>query len=245
MNYTEPADPPSQLFTKRCILLQMFNDRDAIAVKICGLTQASQAVAIAQMGVTALGFICVPSSRRYIAPPEIGTICQQLPERLLTVAVVANPTLEELQTIIRLSQVKAIQLHGDESPAFCQQVQQQWPALKVIKALRVQSRQTLESIPAYAPYVHWLLLDAYHPQQLGGTGAPFDWTLLQDWPMPCRWWLAGGITPENCRQAVAQTHPHGIDLSSGVEVSPGIKDLGRVTALLQALGVNADHSLHS
>ncbi|XFA72227.1 phosphoribosylanthranilate isomerase [Thermosynechococcaceae cyanobacterium Okahandja] len=218
---------------------------DPIAVKICGLTQADQAVAIARMGVSALGFICVPNSRRYIPPSAIASICQQLPEGVLTVGVVANPTLAALEDLIHRSQVQAIQLHGDESPAFCEQVQQQYPNLQVIKALRVKSKETLEAIPAYVPHVSRLLLDAYHPQQLGGTGAPFDWRLLQDWQIPCSWWLAGGITPENCRQAVAQTRPHGLDLSSGVEISPGIKDLGRVAALLHALGINADHPLHS
>ncbi|WP_448534472.1 phosphoribosylanthranilate isomerase [Parathermosynechococcus lividus] len=223
----------------------MFNDLDAIAVKICGLTQAEQAVAIAQMRVSALGFICVPSSPRYIPPPAIAAITQQLPETVLTVAVVANPTLEALDSLIHRSNVKAIQLHGHESPAFCQQVQQHYPHVQIIKALRVKSKDTLASIPHYIPYVTRLLLDAYHPQQLGGTGTPFDWRLLQHLSIACPWWLAGGITPENCRQAIAQTHPHGIDLSSGVEISPGIKDLGRVATLLKTLGVNANPTPHS
>lgn len=244
MNYRKLAAPPQQLFTKRCILLQMFNTFDPVAVKICGLTQAAQAVAIARMGVTALGFICVPSSARYIAPSAIAKITQQLPEEVLTVAVVANPTLEALQSLLHRSNVKALQLHGSESPAFCQQLRQQFPDVQLIKALRVKSQDTLQEIPAYIPHVNCLLLDAYHPQQLGGTGSPFDWQLLQGLRIDCPWWLAGGITPENCRQAIAQTRPHGIDVCSGVEVRPGIKDLTRVQALLQALRVKTNPSVH-
>ncbi|BAC09824.1 phosphoribosylanthranilate isomerase [Thermosynechococcus vestitus] len=215
-----------------------------IAVKICGLTLPEQAIAIAQMGVSALGFITVPHSPRYVSAPTIAEICRQLPPAVLTVAVVANLDLEALANLVTTTGVQALQLHGSESPEFCQSVRQTFPNIVLIKALRVQSAATLAAIPAYASTVDRILLDAYHPQQLGGTGQPFDWTLLKALHIPCPWWLAGGITPENCRQAIAQTQPQGIDLASGVESRPGVKDLGRVAALLSNLGINANHSLY-
>lgn len=215
-----------------------------IAVKICGLTLPEQAVAIAEMGVRALGFIAVRSSPRYVPPEVIADICHLLPPAVLTVAVVANPDLEELQHLVITTGVQGVQLHGSESPEFCQRVRDTFPDRVLIKALRVRSPATLAEISAYAPLVDRILLDAYHPQQLGGTGQPFDWTLLKGLQIPCPWWLAGGITPENCRQAIAQTQPQGIDLSSGVESRPGVKDLGRVAALLSNLGINANHSPH-
>lgn len=215
-----------------------------ISVKICGLTQAEQAIAIAEMGVSALGFITVPHSPRYVPAATIAAICRQLPPAVLTVAVVANLDLEELQNLVTTTGVQAVQLHGSESADFCQQVRHVLPNILLIKALRVRSAATLAEIPTYAPIVDRILLDAYHPQQLGGTGQPFDWTLLKELRVPCPWWLAGGITPENCRQAIAQTQPQGIDLASGVESQPGVKDLGRVAALLSNLGINANHPLH-
>lgn len=215
-----------------------------IAVKICGLTLPEQAIAIAQMGVSALGFITVPHSPRYVPAATIAEICRQLPPSVLTVAVVANLDLAALAHLVTITGVQALQLHGSESPEVCQQVRHAVPNIVLIKALRVRSAATLAEIPAYAPIVDRILLDAYHPQQLGGTGQPFDWTLLKALQVPCPWWLAGGITPENCRQAIAQTQAQGIDLASGVESRPGVKDLGRVAALLSNLGINANHPLH-
>lgn len=235
-----------EFFTKWCISLQMLNSTipPKISVKICGLTQPEQAIAIAHMGVSALGFISVPHSPRYVPAAVIADICRQLPPSVLTVAVVANLDVEELAHLVTTTGVQAVQLHGRESADFCQQVRHALPNIVLVKALRVQSAATLAEIPTYAPIVDRILLDAYHPQQLGGTGQPFDWTLLKALQVPCPWWLAGGITPENCRQAIAQTHPQGIDLASGVESRPGVKDLGRVAALLSNLGINANPPLH-
>ncbi|MFN4278773.1 phosphoribosylanthranilate isomerase [Thermosynechococcus sp.] len=215
-----------------------------IGVKICGLTLPEQAIAIAQMGVGALGFITVPYSPRYVPVATIADICRRLPPAVLTVAVVANLDLDALAHLVTTTGVQALQLHGSESPDFCQRVREALPNIVLIKALRVRSAATLAEIPAYAPVVDRILLDAYHPQQLGGTGRSFDWGLLKNLRLPCPWWLAGGITPENCRQAIAQTQPQGIDLASGVESRPGVKDLGRVAALLSNLGINANRPPH-
>lgn len=205
-------------------------------IKICGITRLDQASAIAQLGATALGFICVPSSKRYISPPAIRQIVDFLPPQLAKIGVFANATRSEILETVAESGLTGVQLHGDETPEFCQQLQNQLPGeIELIKALRVQSSQTLETAETYFSKVNSLLLDAYHPQLLGGTGQTLDWQALKAFQPPCDWFLAGGLTPENIQTALAQLHPDGIDLSSGVERSPGDKDLEKVETLLTQL----------
>lgn len=208
-----------------------------LKLKICGLTQASQAVEIAQLGVDAIGFICVTSSPRFIAPGQILEITQKLTQfpHLLTVGVFANAELKTIQETITISQINTIQLHGQESPETVSQIRQQFPNYTLLKALRVKDALSLEQTKDYAPLVDVLLLDAYHPEQLGGTGLAWDWSLLKNFRPGCEWWLAGGLNPDNVIDAIQTTQPPGIDLSSGVELRPGLKDLTKVQALTQNL----------
>lgn len=210
-------------------------------VKICGITQADQGRAIATLGADALGFICVSQSPRYMTPQQIQTISQQLPattlkgEPLSRIGVFANADSNLIEQTIEICQLTGVQLHGDESPAFCRQLKAQLPGIELIKALRVRSADTLTQIAAYETIVDTLLLDAYAPQALGGTGHTWDWTLLQEFTPRCPWLLAGGLTPDNCQHALMALSPPGIDLSSGVERSPGHKDLQKVEQLFQQL----------
>ncbi|APB33196.1 N-(5'-phosphoribosyl)anthranilate isomerase [Gloeomargarita lithophora Alchichica-D10] len=205
-------------------------------VKICGLTRVEQAVAIARMGVTAVGIICVPSSPRYVAPAQQQELNHALADYpVWRVGVFAQSPIPEVIEIARTSGFNALQLHGEESPADCQYVREALPQVFLIKAMRVRDAGSLAAIAAYAPWVDRILLDAYDPQHLGGTGLAWDWQMLADQTPSLRWWLAGGVTPENCGAAVAQTQPDGIDVSSGVEVAPGVKDLPRVEQLLQRI----------
>ncbi|USR93225.1 phosphoribosylanthranilate isomerase [Phormidium yuhuli AB48] len=203
-------------------------------IKICGITQASQGRAIVQAGATALGFISVKASPRYISPKEIARISQDLPP-CDRIGVVANASREEIVELARQAPLTGIQLHGNESPEFCQTLRQQLPGLELIKALRIRQTSDLEQSDRYQAVVDSLLLDAYHPQQLGGTGQTLDWQALRSFEPAIPWFLAGGLTPDNITQALTQLHPQGIDLSSGVERSPGDKDLDKVHALFQHL----------
>ncbi|MBD0268833.1 MAG: phosphoribosylanthranilate isomerase [Cyanobacteria bacterium Co-bin8] len=208
-------------------------------VKICGITQADQAVAIAHLGATALGFICVPASPRYITPEHIDNIGEALKDTiqrsLETVGVFADADLKTLETTVKTGQLSSIQLHGNESPELCRQIRQQLPGIAIIKALRIRSAQDLIQAVRFEPEVDGLLLDAYHPQLLGGTGKTLDWASLQSFQPACPWLLAGGLTPDNVVDALTQLSPDGIDLSSGVEVSPGVKDLDQVKRLFERL----------
>jgi phosphoribosylanthranilate isomerase len=154
------------------------------------------------------------------------------------VGVFVDASVDEIVQVAAIARLTAIQLHGKESPQFCQQLRSVLPGLEIIKAFRVRSAETLAQTRSYEQHVDALLLDAYHPVtdpgQFGGTGAIFDWTMLQSFRPDCAWLLAGGITPQNVAEAIA-VQPDGIDLSSGVEVSPGDKDLAAVARLFATL----------
>lgn len=208
-----------------------------LRVKICGITQPAQGRSIAQLGVSALGFICVAASPRYVAPAQIRAIVEALPPEAPVdrVGVFVDATLEEIQQVVAIAQLTAVQLHGNESPDGCQRVREALPHIELIKALRVRDAATLDLAHRYAPHIDTLLLDAYHPHLYGGTGATLDWAMLRDFDPGCPWLLAGGLTPDNVQHALRATHPHGIDLSSGVERSPGDKDVGLVERLMGAI----------
>jgi phosphoribosylanthranilate isomerase len=204
-------------------------------IKICGITQPDQGCAIATMGATALGFICVPASPRYVTPAQVRAVVEQLPENIDRIGVFASTSCEEIENTVASSGLNAVQLHGDESPEFCHHLRSILPNVEIIKALRVRSLQALEQADVYTTCVDTLLLDAYDPQQLGGTGKTLDWANLQQFQPGCPWLLAGGLTPDNVLDALNQVRPNGIDLSSGVERAPGDKDLSKVAQLFEHL----------
>ncbi|MEI6369192.1 MAG: phosphoribosylanthranilate isomerase [Nostocales cyanobacterium ELA608] len=205
-------------------------------VKICGITQPQQSLAIASLGATALGFICVPSSPRYVTIAQIQAAIAPLSQNIDKIGVFANTTIAEISQIVTKSGLTGIQLHGEETPEFCQQLRQSLPQVEIIKAIRVRSLEHLQTTTNYTDYVDTLLLDAYHPQQLGGTGQTLNWHKLnQEFSPSLPWFLAGGLTADNILTALSHIQPSGIDLSSGVEHSPGNKDLHKVALLFQKL----------
>jgi phosphoribosylanthranilate isomerase len=205
-------------------------------VKICGITRRDQGIAIANLGATALGFICVPNTKRYVSAEQIHTIVTEIPTNIDFIGVFANSSTEEITQVVKASGLNAIQLHGDESPSFCSDLKQTLPNIEIIKALRVSSIDGLEQALTYTNYADTLLLDAYDPSQLGGTGKTLDWQILTKFNPTCPWFLAGGLTPDNILTALNQVQPSGIDLSSGVEHAPGDKDLDKVARLFEQLG---------
>jgi phosphoribosylanthranilate isomerase len=206
-------------------------------VKICGITRPEQGQAIAALGATALGFICVPNSPRYVTKLQISAVVKKLPLNIEKIGVFVNSPLEEIQHTIADCGLNGAQLHGDESPEFCQQLRASVPSIEIIKALRIRSFEDLNEAAIYSLCVDTLLLDAYHPQQQGGTGKTLDWMMLKEFSPSCPWFLAGGLTPDNIGEALNQLNPSGIDLSSGVECAPGDKDLGKVANLFEKLAM--------
>jgi phosphoribosylanthranilate isomerase len=207
-------------------------------VKICGITRLDQARAIAGFGATDLGFICVPQSPRYLNSDQLAAITQPLLAEQVavgTVGVFVNWGIDHIVATVHKSGIKSIQLHGQETLQDCAACRQALPQVEIIKAIRVRHGQDLELAHHYAPLVNALLLDAYHPHQYGGTGKTLDWESLSSFRPSCPWLLAGGLNPQNVKTALQRVSPDGIDLSSGVEQSPGVKDLDRVRDLFTQL----------
>jgi phosphoribosylanthranilate isomerase len=212
-------------------------------IKICGICQPDQGVAIAELGIKTLGFICVPSSPRYVTAEKARQILEKLPPNIQTIGVFADASLETIEQVVLATGFTGIQLHGNETTEFCREIKQAFPDREIIKALRIQSAESLQKAHcgadpygiAYYSVVDALLLDAYHPQQLGGTGQILPWESLKKFKPPCPWLLAGGLTPDNVLTALSYLQPDGIDLSSGVERSPGNKDLNKISHLVKVL----------
>lgn len=207
------------------------------ALKICGLRQSEQALAIAELGVEAIGVIAVPSSARFVAPEARSSLFASLRQahpQCLGVVVVADPGEADLADLEAGQGHRVLQLHGAETPQRCAELRDRL-GVSVWKALRIRTAADLEQAHRYVGAVDGLLLDAWVADQLGGTGQrlPLEW--LDGFAPALPWWLAGGITPERVPQILAAVRPQGLDVSSGVEDAPGVKNLARVRQLLAAM----------
>lgn len=208
-------------------------DPGRVAVKICGITRADEARAIVDAGADALGINFWPKSKRFIALEEAGPWLRELAGTIPRVAVTVNADDDELHRLHGSGVIDWIQLHGDETPDRVRSLTQQ--GLPVFKALGVRDRSSLEAAAAYdSPTI---LLDAYAPNEYGGSGATMDWALgaaaVAQWP-DRQIVLAGGLTPENVAEAIRQVRPAAVDVASGVEVSPGRKNLELVRDFIEA-----------
>jgi len=198
-----------------------------VRVKVCGMTDLGEAQAIAAMGVDALGFIFVKSSPRYVEPALARAIVATLPPFVNSVGVFLDEESSVVNEVTQFCGLSAIQLHGGESPAYCQGMNR-----PVIKAFRVKE-DALPDLAAYRHVVKGVLLDTYRPGQAGGTGETFNWAVVRRLDIPCPLILAGGLSPDNIAAAIEQTSPCAVDVNSGVEISPGRKDLPAVARLLR------------
>jgi len=206
-------------------------------LKICGLRDPEQAAAVACLGVDAIGVIGVPGSPRYLEPgqrPPLFAAVQAAAPVCQRVLVVADPDDRQLAELAGGQGHGVVQLHGSETPERCHQLRASL-GCTVWKALRIRSPHDLKQAWDYAHAVDALLLDAWVPDQLGGTGhrIPSEW--LAGFTPPLPWWLAGGIRADRVAPLLAQLTPTGLDASSGVERAPGDKDLALVEALVAAV----------
>lgn len=204
-------------------------------LKICGICDLNQASAIAQMGADTLGFISVKDSPRYITPDKIKEIVKILPTEISKVGVFVNASGEEIVKIVEESNITAIQLHGDEKPSLCAELRDLFPDIEIIKVFRYQNRESLQSLDDYIPFIDTILLDTYQENTYGGTGKTFNWAELTDFRPSRPWLIAGGLNPNNVLDALKTLKCDGVDVSSGVEISPGNKNLNRVGELVQHL----------
>jgi len=197
-----------------------------VKVKICGITNAADAEHAAACGADALGFVFYPRSPRCVTPEQVREITSGLPPFLTRVGLFVNEDPQRIRTIVATCGLDAVQLHGDESPADCR-----LPPLRVIKGVRPSCEAELQLCAAYP--VAALLVDAAVPGQFGGTGRCADWGLAARLAMRQRVILAGGLSPANVADAVHQVKPYGVDVASGVEAAPGLKDPDRVAQFIR------------
>jgi phosphoribosylanthranilate isomerase len=194
-------------------------------VKICGITNADDARVAVEAGADMLGFIFYPPSPRYVTPAQAQTIIASLPPLLPAVGVFVNEDLQTITRIARSSGIQIVQLHGEESPALCRQLP--W---RVLKTFRFTEQVRPEMMPQYA--VDAFLIEGFHADFYGGGGARADWQRVALLHGYGRIILAGGLTPENVREAIRLVHPYAVDVCSGVEARPGKKDWDRVRAFI-------------
>ncbi|WP_255006179.1 phosphoribosylanthranilate isomerase [Cyanobium sp. ATX 6F1] len=214
-------------------------------LKICGLRRPEQAAAVARLGVDAIGVIGVAGTPRFLEAalrPALYAAVAAANPSVLRVLVVADPDSAALDELRPGRGHQALQLHGEESPAFCAELRERL-GCPIWKALRVRSAADLDRALAYEGAVEALVLDAWVPDQLGGTGQAIPVAWLRDFTPPLPWWLAGGVSPERLPGLLQQLRPDGFDASSAVERSPGDKDLARVEALLSALRQGSEHEM--
>ena len=201
-------------------------------VKICGITCTEDARVAAAAGADALGFVFVKDSPRFVDPEEARRIIAGLPPFVCPVGVFVDETVDAVGTFCRFCGIQAAQLHGDETPEQCLDLQVRMK-IPVIKAFRLKGQEDLDRMSRYR--VQGYLLDTWDPSKRGGTGQPADWGLAAQACASGPILLAGGLNPENVRAACARVRPYGVDVSSGVEIAPGRKDGDRVRAFMRAV----------
>lgn len=204
-------------------------------VKICGLTREDDARAAVSMGAWALGMIMWPASPRYVAPDRAAAISDENRRSAEIAGVFVDQPLDEVVNLTNEIGLSIVQLHGDEGQQYCKAVAQRTGA-KIAKAFRVQSRTVLAEIGKFWD-VDFHLLDSYKAGVPGGTGETFDWDFLRgaprraDVPMI----LSGGLTPDNVAAAIETVHPFAVDVASGVECEPGVKDHAKLRTFFDAV----------
>ena len=193
-------------------------------VKICGITRLTDARHAVACGVDALGFVFWPKSPRYIAPERAVDIIATLPARVTTVGVFVNESVAGIRAIVEGTGIGVVQLHGDETPDYASALG--WP---VWRAFTVERAEAMSS--AWPPETT-VLVDASDPVRRGGTGVKVDWRRAAGIAHAHRIVLAGGLTPENVVEAIETVRPYGVDVSSGVEDSPGVKNVDKIERFL-------------
>ncbi|PZR72071.1 MAG: N-(5'-phosphoribosyl)anthranilate isomerase [Chthoniobacterales bacterium] len=202
-------------------------------VKICGLTNVADAMAAIEFGADALGFNFYPGTKRYVGAGAAREWMAELPATTVKIAVVVDPAWDEALALAAWPGITALQLHGRETPGFCRRLAEQ--GIRFSKAIPVTNGEALSDVSSF--FTRTIVLDSAHSGQFGGTGRTFPWEIADQFVRAnsnLRVILAGGLTPDNVANAVATVRPFGVDVTSGVEASPGRKDQGLLRAFIAA-----------
>jgi len=203
----------------------------SLKIKICGITNAEDAQAAVEAGADALGFVLYGKSPRFVEPGIVRRIVAALPLFVLPVGVFVNEDVKVVRDLMDECGLALAQLHGDESASYCESL-----ARPVLKALRLHNRGSLLAIGEYTgrAQVRGFVVDTVSEDAYGGTGLAADWSLAAEVAKAMPVLLAGGLTPENVQEAIRAVRPYGVDVSSGVEASPGKKDPAKIQAFIRA-----------
>jgi phosphoribosylanthranilate isomerase len=200
-----------------------------VRVKVCGITRLEDAYVAADLGACAIGFIFWPASPRFIDAERARLIVRALPPFVTPVGVFVDQPQDDVNALAETVGLAAVQLHGNETPAYCDGINR-----RVIRAIGLSEKMDVRLIDEWPPSVT-LLLDAYDPEKRGGTGRAVDWTVAADVASVRPTILSGGLRPENVGAAITTVRPYAIDVSSGVEARPGVKDPERLRAFFEAV----------
>ncbi len=220
-------------------MIRKSTSKQSTSIKICGLTKPSQARSIAEFKINAIGVIGVKNSPRFVTEEECIKIfneVEKVSSSIEKVLVIANEKVEEIKCINnRSTPPSVIQLHGNESVDYCRELKNKFPTIKLWKAFRLKSINDLENISHYENEIDAILLDAWDEKSLGGTGNRVPIELLINKTFKAPWILAGGISAEIIPEIFSKLKPDGIDASSRLEISPGIKDMKKVESLVREI----------
>ena len=203
-------------------------------IKICGLTDSASIKAAARAGADYIGLVHFEKSPRHVSLEQAAELCKAAPESLKTVLLLVNADPKTTGHAINTVRPDVIQFHGSETPEWVKIVRDQGH-VEVWKALGVKDKPTLAKSARFAGAVDRLLFDAPAKKLPGGTGTSFDWSLLAGYDHQIPWGMAGGLDPGNVVEAIQATGAHLVDVSSGVESAPGIKDVDRIATFCQAV----------
>lgn len=212
-------------------------------VKICGLTRHQDVDAAIRAGVHYLGFMLAEKSSRKLSLDQANALSEYAKDRAKRVVITVNASTEMLRSIMQTIGPDYIQFHGDETPEFIAKFSKNY-AVRTIKAVPIENDEDMKQAEIYSGACDFLLYDAKPTQTLqdndnvarGGHGITFDWNILKQAPLPKIWALAGGLNPDNAAKAIELTNAPILDLSSGVESAPGIKDPDKINAFMKAVG---------
>lgn len=205
-----------------------------VRVKICGITNLEDALFAASCGADALGFIQYKKSPRYIEKKRAKEIIEKLPPFVKSVGVFVNADLNDIFNAIDECGFDLVQLHGDEDSLFCKEVRKK---RGVIKGVRIKDKESIRSVSGFSSVVNAFLLDAHVEGKYGGTGICFDWGLVNEVKKYGNVILAGGLTTEKISVVLKDIKPYGVDVCSGVEMSPGKKDKKKVEDFIKSIKI--------
>ena len=211
-------------------------------VKICGLTSEEQALQVAKLGAPAIGVISVEESPRYISAEikkKIFSSLENFYPKIERVSVVKNCPIDLIiKNFLGKPSESIIQLHGDEDIDYCKKIREKIPNIGLWKAFRIKTEKDLDKIKPFEDFVDAILLDSWNKETYGGSGEKINSIYLKNLQFSKPWWLAGGISIEWIDEILTEIKPDGIDISSSIEISPGLKDMKKTETLIKFLKMN-------